>query len=251
MIHKGYNMAALIGYTGFVGSSILSQTDEKFLKFNSSNIQDIRGDSFDYVICAGAPGQKWLANKNPEEDFASIQKLMDCLSEVKTKDFILISTVDVYPDPYNVNENTIIDKSKLQPYGLHRLLLEEFVRDKFNNSFILRLPGLVGPGLRKNIIYDMAHNNGIDKINGSNVFQFYPMVNIWKDICILHSLKSELINLATEPISAQEVADVFGIKLVSYNQTVNYNVKSKYNEYYYSKSEVIKYIKEYCATVNL
>lgn len=47
---------ALIGYTGFVGTTLLKQT--KFDDFyRSTNINDIKGKKFDLVVCAGAPAK--------------------------------------------------------------------------------------------------------------------------------------------------------------------------------------------------
>ena len=44
-------MNALIGYTGLVGKNILEQAGFEFFDefYNSSNIQDIKGKSFDII----------------------------------------------------------------------------------------------------------------------------------------------------------------------------------------------------------
>ena len=51
---------ALIGYSGFVGGNLLRQRSFDAC-FNSSNIEAIAGRSFDLVVCAGAPAEKWKA----------------------------------------------------------------------------------------------------------------------------------------------------------------------------------------------
>ncbi|MDX1744434.1 MAG: hypothetical protein R3324_00725, partial [Halobacteriales archaeon] len=110
---------ALIGHTGFVGGNLDRQVrfDDRY---NSSNIERIRGRRYDLVVCAGAPGEKWRANRYPERDAASIGRLRECLAEVEVGHLLLISTVDVYPDPVGVDEDSPIDPSELHPYGLHR-----------------------------------------------------------------------------------------------------------------------------------
>ena len=55
---------ALIGYTGFVGSNLLSQYDFTD-RYNSKNIQDIHGKDYDLCICAGGRAPKWIANESP------------------------------------------------------------------------------------------------------------------------------------------------------------------------------------------
>ena len=52
------------------------------------------------------------------------------------------------------------------------------LRKKFSRHVIVRLPGLIGPGLRKNIIFDFLNHNNVTKIESRSVFQFCPMVNL-------------------------------------------------------------------------
>ena len=69
---------ALVGYTGFVGSNLLKQHPFQHL-YNSKNISDIAGKSFDLLVFSGAQAVKWWANQNPEEDRAKIQSALDPL----------------------------------------------------------------------------------------------------------------------------------------------------------------------------
>jgi hypothetical protein len=128
---------ALIGFSGFVGSTILKQAFFKFL-YRSSNISDIAGNSFEIVVCAGAPAQKWIANSKPIEDRKRIEELILHLKSITCQTFILISTVDVFKDPSGVDENNIINESGLQAYGLISLLIEMFVYNHFPNYIIVR-----------------------------------------------------------------------------------------------------------------
>ena len=45
-------MDALIGHTGFVGSNLTNKHTFPAL-FNSTNIEEMRGGTFDSVVCAG------------------------------------------------------------------------------------------------------------------------------------------------------------------------------------------------------
>src|SRR5690554_6697215 len=94
---------ALIGFSGFVGSTLLKQTNFDFL-YRSTNIADIDGQTFNMVVCAGAPAQKWIANKEPEADLQIIKGLIEHLKTVSCKTFVLISTVDVFKSPIEVDE---------------------------------------------------------------------------------------------------------------------------------------------------
>lgn len=70
---------------------------------------------------------------------------------------MLISTIDVYKNPVDVDEDTVIDTDGLQAYGLNRYYLEQWVEEGFPDHLIIRLPGLYGKNLKKNFIYDFIH----------------------------------------------------------------------------------------------
>lgn len=245
---------ALIGFSGFVGSTLLRQAHFTAL-YRSTNIHEIENREFDFVVCAGAPAQKWIANREPAEDRKKIQKLIGCLRTVKCKTFILISTVDVFNDPVKVDESTLVEESGLHAYGLHRRLLEKFVEQNFSNHLIVRLPGLVGPGLRKNVIFDFLNNNNLQVIESRSIFQFYPMVNIWYDIKIALEAKLNLIHLTAEPISVADVSlHGFGR---TFTHSLNalparYDMQSRHSQlfvsaehYQYSARETIQAIRAY------
>ena len=146
--------SCLIGYTGFVGSNLDKQFKFDY-KYNSKNIKDIQYKEFDLVICAGVRAQKWLANQYPEQDLKEIDSLIENLKTIKAKKFVLVSTIDIYKIPINVNENTRIETDNLHAYGKNRYYLEKWVMENFDDYLILRLPALFGQGLKKNFIYDL------------------------------------------------------------------------------------------------
>ncbi|WML41237.1 NAD(P)-dependent oxidoreductase [Neobacillus sp. OS1-2] len=247
-------MRGLIGYTGFVGSNLLNKLKFDRL-YNSKNISEIKGESFELLICAGAPAVKWKANKFPDEDLSNIQFLINNLEEVTCKEFVLISTVDVYKKPTKVYESTKIDVDSLEPYGRHRLLLERFVRQHFPKVRIIRLPGLFGQGLKKNIIYDFIHNNCVEMINSENIFQFYNLDRLSRDLDIVMKNNVSLINFATEPMSVKEVAkyalnleftQTVGNSPVSYDmRTEHASLFNQKTDYIASKEEVLDDIRKF------
>jgi dTDP-4-dehydrorhamnose reductase len=245
---------ALIGYSGFVGSTLLRQRSFDHL-YRSTNIAGIRKSRFDLLICAGAPAQKWIANRDPQGDAANISALIEDLDRTACKRFVLISTVDVFEDPLGVDEHTSPDERRLQPYGMNRLRLERFVEKRFPEALVIRLPGLVGPGLRKNVIYDLLNDNNVDAIDSRGIFQFYPMVNLWKDIEVGLDAGLRLLHLTAAPISVAEVAREgfgrdFGQAVVT--SPAEYDLRSRYaslfgvtGPYQYSKRETLLAVRAY------
>lgn len=197
--------SALIGFSGFVGSTLLGQTEFTAL-YRSTNIGDIDGGTFDLVVCAGAPAQKWIANREPEVDRQCIDGLMGHLRTVRCGTFVLISTVDVFGNPIGVDEGSAVPEAGLHAYGLNRRRLETFVASHFERHLIVRLPGLVGPGLRKNVIFDFLNDNNLHAIDSRGVFQFYPMVNLWYDLRTALAAGLDLVHLTAAPVSVADIA---------------------------------------------
>jgi len=244
-------MRALIGHSGFIGGNLKPQSTFDAV-FNSTNIDQLRGGDFDEIVCAAPAAEKWKANADPEGDAQSIARLETVLGETKARRFILISTVDVYPNPRAVDERTEIDGSGA-PYGRHRLRLERFVRDRFD-AVVLRLPGLFGAGLKKNALFDLIHDHQIERIDGRGVFQFYDVGNLTRDIqrCIDNAIR--LINIATEPIAIGDVArELFGRELADGSgepplydvRTIHAASWNRSGHYLYGRAEVLAQMKSF------
>ena len=248
------NNDCLIGYTGFVGQKLLSQKKFKFL-FNSKNINKIKNKEFNYVYCAGAPGIKWVANKFPKKDLESLNLLKKNIKSIKCKRFILISTVDVYNNPINKNEENAPRSGRKNLYGKNRLDLEKFVTKEFSNFLIIRLTALVGRGLKKNILYDIKNQFQLDRINKKSFYQYYPIDNLLKDIKKLSKEKNKVIHLNSEPIKVDEILKNNNLILPSgglIKKRELYNLKSLYSKkymkiknYFYTKKKILSYIRKY------
>lgn len=192
----------------------------------------MEGQEYDLIVCAGLPAEKWRINQEPEKDQANIQKLTRTLSAVKSAHFVLISTVDVYPKLINLTEN--FDCGSIahpHPYGRHRLEFEMTIKDQFPDVTIVRLPALFGPGLKKNIIYDLLHSNRLDAIDPNSVFQWYSIERLWADITKIRSAKIPLCNLFTQPIVTRDIVGRFfpDTKICSSpEQSVSYDLRTLY-----------------------
>ena len=197
----------LIGHTGFVGGTLARATAWDAC-YNSANIDTLRGQAFDLLVCAGVSAVKWQANKDPERDRAGIARLTDALGQAQAKEFILISTIDVYPDPASgADEATPIDPAINHAYGRHRFELERWAETHFNTVRVVRLPALFGPGLRKNAIHDLLTGTMLDAINPAGEFQWYPLERFWGDLSTVRANDLRLINLFTQPLAMSRILD--------------------------------------------
>jgi len=146
-------MNMLVGYTGFVGSN-LYRTGTFDEVYNSKNIESAYGLKPDLLVYAGVRAEKYLANHFPDKDREAIAQAKRNIDAIQPQKLVLISTIDVLDTPAKADENTKINNESLQPYGLNRYELEEWVRTEYPDSLIIRLPALFGKNLKKNFIYD-------------------------------------------------------------------------------------------------
>lgn len=253
-------MTSLIGHTGFVGSNLLAKRSYDSL-YRSSDIDTIRGRDFDHIVCAGVQAMKWWANLHPAEDLAGIERLLGPLSGVTARRFTLVSTIDVYPTPRGVDEDSPVERQGHHVYGLHRLEVEDWVREHFPEVLIVRLPGLFGPGIKKNVIFDMLHDNGLEKIHPGGVFQYYDLRRLADDIDRAWELGLTLLNVATEPLGTGEIRDRFfpGKELGATGPApAGYDMRTKHaaawgggRGYLYSKEQVMEDIADWIGVEKL
>ncbi len=148
-------MISLVGYTGFVGGNIYENAGDKIDKvYNSKNITEAYGTAPDLLIYAGLRAEKYLANSAAEKDMLLIEQAEENIRRISPKRLVLVSTIDVFKTPKDVDENSEIDTENLSPYGYNRYQLELWVRKNYPDSLIIRLPGLFGKNIKKNFIYD-------------------------------------------------------------------------------------------------
>ena len=148
---------ALFGYTGLVGSTLLTFYNFEYL-YNSKNIENAKNKTFNTIIISCIPSTKWYSNKHPEEDISIINDIKDIFKTIKAENVILISTIDVYHNTgIELNEKSDIDYEKNHTYGKNRFLFEDFIKTNFVKPYIIRLPALFGNNLKKNIIYDVTY----------------------------------------------------------------------------------------------
>lgn len=245
---------ALIGYTGLVGSNLSRQFKFDSL-YNSKNIHEIADKHHDLLICSGVSGTKWIANREPEKDRASIASLLQQLKKTTADEVILISSVDVYGNPFEVDETSPIDAKLQLSYGTHRHQFEQDVLEQFPNVMIARLPAIYGWNLRKNALYDLMHRHEIEKIHPDNIYQFYWLEHLWKDLLRARKLGIKLLNFATEPLGIQEVAnEIFNLQLDGKpaTQPVNYDFRTCHADllggskgYLYDKLTTLNDIREF------
>lgn len=146
-------MKALVGYTGFVGSNLYASGAFDQV-YNSKNIEEAYGTNPELLVYAGVRAEKYLANNDPQKDLEQVMQARENIRKIAPKKLVLISTIDVFKVPQDVDEDSKIDTDGLHAYGYDRYQLELGVREDFEDACIVRLPSLFGRNIKKNFIYD-------------------------------------------------------------------------------------------------
>lgn len=148
--------SCLVGYTGFVGSNLELQYHFTH-KYNSKNIELAFGTKPDVCVYAGVPAEMFLANNDPDADLDVIKNAIKNIKSIGADKVILLSTITVYDDCLDVNEDDYIDESKLTAYGKNRRYLEKWILDNIKQPTVIRLPAIYGKNLKKNFLYDIIN----------------------------------------------------------------------------------------------
>ncbi len=225
----------IVGHTGFVGG-VLRMARPCGPSFNTSNYRDLPRAPHGLLVCAGVSAAKWRANADPEGDLAGIMALWESLRRCSAERVVLVSTVDVYPEPRGVDEGDLPHGLPNHAYGRNRLALEEMVLDRFPGALVVRLPALFGPGLKKNALHDMMRGHMTESVDPESRFQWYGLDRLWGDMDRLLALPSApaVVNLTAEPLRTGDVRDLLfpglalGSALRAARVPPSYDVRSRH-----------------------
>jgi nucleoside-diphosphate-sugar epimerase len=242
---------ALIGYTGFVGQNLNKDRFNEFI--NSKNIKNFKDHKFELLVIAAGDARKWYANQNPSVDLLHVLSLFEDIINIQAKKVVLLSTIDIYPD---YREGCVSDENSTiysdLPYGMHRLMLEKLIKFNYNDVSIIRLPGLMGKNLKKNIIYDIC-NARLDQLKNYNLdsfYQYFDLKELDGIIDMVLESKYELLNIASEPISVMQIVETLRLKKSNFSTTakiVKYDVRTTHHKdgYFYNAETILTSIKKY------
>ena len=235
MKSQTHPMRGLIGFSGFVGQHLLEQVNFEKI-YRSTTISKIEGEHFDLLICAGVPAVKWIANKEPATDRECLENLLTHLKTVRARNFVLISTIDVYPDPtLSEDESAELHGRDNHAYGKNRLWFEDEAQKIFSRCTIVRLPALFGKYMKKNYIFDLLHNRTefIENIQLDSMFQWYNTERLWGDIQTAMDSGFRIVNLFTEPLTTGSIIRKLfpqhaGLCIAETPKPIKYNLKTRH-----------------------
>jgi nucleoside-diphosphate-sugar epimerase len=247
----------LIGATGFVGSNLLQQMQFD-ASLSSRNISDYKGQHVDLALVAAGDARKWYANQNPEDDRVHIERVIADISAINIKRVLHFSTVDVYASKQG-DEAALAGQVSADAYGGHRHLLEQKLKERFDNVSIIRLPGLYGPGLKKNIIFDISLGRDLSGFNPASAFQWFDLLELKRIVDFVERSGLKEVNVCAEPLRVSELLEGLGLDLSQVSGTaplIRYDIRTSHSaafgadgDYLYSKAQSLAGIKAFLATL--
>jgi len=188
---------AILGSGGFLGSGLCNVLREKFdvQEITRSNYISRKGEEFDVFINANGNSRRHWANNNVIEDFdASTVSVYRTFLDFRSRLYIYISSADVYVDHSDVKktkEDTVIDSTKLCPYGFHKYLSELIVKKFSRRYLILRCSALIGQNIRKGPVKDILDNKPLF-ISLDSRLQFISTSEVGK--IVIRLIKNDIAN---------------------------------------------------------
>ncbi|MCX6348428.1 MAG: NAD(P)-dependent oxidoreductase, partial [Candidatus Aureabacteria bacterium] len=170
----------VLGGRGFVGSAFLRAAFKRGIKAEAidlDNYAEFKGKACDLLINADGNSKKYLAAEKPVEEFElSVASVLKALQDFRFQGCLHVSSIDVYPDHENSannREDAPIEIARLSPYGFHKYLGELLVRRYAPRWMIIRLGGVLGPGLKKNPVFDLMNDRPL-RVSEDSRYQYLP-----------------------------------------------------------------------------
>lgn len=219
-------MQALIGSHGTVGQSILDHVSVD-CSFNSDNIDTLKDYNVNTLIIAAPSGNRLYVNQNADQDAAGIKRILNAVCQAKPKHTILIGSLDAVARPDTL-------------YGANRLMFEQQLKE-ISTTTVLRLSTLIGPRIKKNLLYDIKHNQYIEHIDPDSILQWCLLDDLPK--IINNTPMGATVNIASVPIRNQDIITHFrpDLTLSKKCNSAHYNQQP----YSYSQEQIFAAIERY------
>ena len=216
-------MILLVGSQGFAGSAfsrLFTAGQIAHEPITRESYPGAVGSTGTVLINASANSRKYLAEQDWQADFeASVESVLRTIRDFRVERYVLLSSVDVYnvlDDPGQNGEDAVIDPLRLSTYGFHKYIAEAFVRRHAPRWLIVRLAGMVGPGLKKNPVFDVLHGRPLS-IHPDSQYQFMSTDAaaqvVWR--LVESGCSNRVVNVCgTGLISPREIAHLAGKPVV-------------------------------------
>jgi nucleoside-diphosphate-sugar epimerase len=212
--------AIVIGHRGLIGSAVASHlrsVDVDVLGVDRGNYSTAVGQTADLLVNAGGSPDKRLAAERPLDGFrVNVEDVLRTISDFPSDQYVHMSTASVYgrtDDPSRNQEDVTIDPGALAPYGAFKYMAEVLVRAFAKRWSILRVGPVVGPGLRRNAIFDLLRHRSLF-VSPESTLCYIDSGSVARAVWELREPAGEIHNVAGRgTVRLANVAEELGIEL--------------------------------------
>ena len=194
---------AVLGSGGFVGCAVSKrlQEEHEVSEITRDTYSHFVGSFFDVLVNCNGNSRKFWANMNRQEDFKlSVQSVYDSLFDFQFKRYIQVSSMDVY-----VNN----------PYGYHKKLAENLIKDATPNYVLLRCSSIIGKNMKKGVVKDILDDHPVFVSPDSRIelITDTDIARVIGELALLDSVTGAINVGSTTTITVNEIASFFGKKI--------------------------------------
>lgn len=252
----------ILGSNGFIGTNLVHyfsnasflvegcdifDTENKSMQFHNLSDTDVtlervlQSGQFDFCINAAGNGNVNFSVSNPDKDFESnvtftFQILELLRAHSPACKYLHISSAAVYGNPEILPITETSKMHPVSPYGWHKLISEQICNEFYNlygiHSAIIRPFSVYGPGLKKQIFWDVYNKSKDDNQtielwgNGSEARDFIFITDLMQAIhtIIKHSsFHAEIFNVSSgEMTYIKDAVEIF-LKKTNINKPIFFN----------------------------
>jgi nucleoside-diphosphate-sugar epimerase len=212
---------AIIGAQGFIGSALKRYADkfreEEWVGINRQNYKDYIDQTFDVVIWAAGAASKRMSREDLARDH--ILGVHLALRDFKHTTFVYISSQAVYEkcQDSKAKESFPVRPHKLSDYAWAKYMGEKALKSEREKRWIVVRPnGFTGPGLKKNVVFDLARTPPQLFVSWDSRIQ-YMHVDKFAEIMLDHiqcGASNYICNVTTkDSITPAEIANILRVDL--------------------------------------
>jgi len=215
----------VLGYNGFIGSNVLEVLKQNF-SVNES-------DKYDFLVnCAGF-SKMYEGNKNPDKMRNVEDSILEKINGISFDKIIHLSTIYIEVYPQDV-------------YSRIKVEMEDKILSKYENATVLRLGGVLGKGLKKNVVFDLITNGPLYVTSDSfyNYISAYEIANIIS--YLINNPIAGIINVgSSKSISVADIANILKKNPIYGNkkETINFDISRL--QHFYKVGSSREYVEEF------
>lgn len=207
----------VLGGHGFVGSAIVKEAQTRGYDVQVVGRKEydaVKNRECDLLINANGNSRKYLSREDPVLDFQlSVESVLRAFEDFNAARHVFLSSIDVYPDcsnPARNEETAPITINALSPYGFHKYMAEQVVRYRAPDALLLRLGGVLGPGLWKNPVFDLITGQTL-RVHPDSAYQYLNTADVARilfDLVEAGQHAQTLNVVGTGAIALRDIAEI-------------------------------------------